>query len=203
MDAYQSLEFLKKQGLPVLSYYLARNERELVEYSNKIGFPLVLKLVSSRFTHKIDVGGVLVGAKNKVECINFFNKMKEFSGFRGVLVQKLFSGTEVIIGVKKDPVFGQVVMFGLGGIFVQVFNDVTFRVCPITQAEARKMISEVKSHKLLEGVRTGKRLNIPLLASIISKVSELSVKSDIKELDINPFTLNDSLGFVVDARIIL
>lgn len=121
----------------------------------------------------------------------------------GILVQEFVKGQEVIIGLKSDPTFGHVIMFGLGGIFVEVLKDVSFRVCPITEKDAEAMLKEIKTRDILYGVRGEPGVNIPLLKRVLVGTSRLPLrKPEIQELDINPFRINDQSGKVADARMV-
>ena len=122
---------------------------------------------------------------------------------QGILIQEFVKGKELILGIKKDPTFGQAIMLGLGGIYAEVFKDVSFRVCPITEHDADSMIHELKSKDLLFGVRGERPANIHLLKTAMINLSRLALKYDIEELDINPFILNDRTGKAVDVRIVL
>ena len=118
------------------------------------------------------------------------------------MVQKLYPGTELIIGINKDPVFGHAILFGLGGIFTEVLEDISIRKCPITLQDSQEMISELKASKIFKDFR-GKKLNIPLLKRTLVKVSKIPLKhKNIQELDINPFVLSEKSGVAIDVRII-
>jgi acyl-CoA synthetase (NDP forming) len=188
-------------GIPVTVFKLAKNEKEAVEFAEHIGFPVVLKIVSPQIIHKSDAGGVITNLKNKNEvrdayCKLLENAKKYNSAARiyGVLVQEMApQSTEVIVGAIKDPQFEQTLMFGLGGIFVELLKDVAFRVAPITREDAEEMITEVKAYPLLKGYR-----NTP------PKTSKLIMDyPEIKELDLNPVMAYKKGAKTVDARIIL
>lgn len=208
----EAKEILKKAGIPVVETKLARNQKEAIALSRQIGFPIVLKIVSPDIIHKSDAGGVKLGLKNSAEV------KRAYSGIRssvkqkhpeakidGVAVQKMARlGVEVIIGMSKDPQFGPVLMFGLGGILVEVLKDVSFRLVPVTKRDAKEMIKEIKGYPLLEGYREQEPANIPFLEELIVKVSQfIERNSDIKELDLNPIFAYRDGALVVDARIIL
>jgi acyl-CoA synthetase (NDP forming) len=197
-------------GLPVGEWRVASTPLEAKEASVRLGFPVAAKIVSPDVIHKSDVGGVLLNLKDEAEVEKAFSKIKSIceSGnyhFDGVLIESMAPlGTETIIGAKRDPQFGPVILFGLGGIFVEIFKDVSFRVAPITREDAAEMISELKALPLLKGVRGRKPSDIDALISSLMKVSDMMMKEDkIKELDLNP-TLSYERGCrVVDARVIL
>lgn len=199
-------------GIPVTRFKLAKTEDEAVRFAEAMGYPVVLKIVSPDIIHKSDVGGVLVGLKNAGGVRNGYNlimknvkKHNEKAGIVGILVQEMApSSTEVIVGTIKDPQFGQTLMFGLGGIFVEVLKDVTFRIAPVTADEAREMISEVKAYPLLKGYRGMPPADIDAIVKILLSTSKLVMEHDeIKELDLNPIMVYRKGAKTVDARIIL
>jgi acetyl-CoA synthetase (ADP-forming) len=199
-------------GIPVTKIELAKNEVEAVKYAQKIGFPVVLKIVSPDIIHKSDVGGVIVGLKDVggvrdayKQIIANVKKHKPNAKIAGILVQEMAPvSTEVIVGAIKDPQFGPAIMFGLGGIFVEVLKDVTFRVAPVAEDEACEMISEVKAFPLLKGYRNMPPADIDAIAKIIVNTSKLVTDhEEIKELDLNPIMVYEHGAKTVDARIIL
>jgi len=208
----ESREILKYYGIPVVEGIVIQQIEDAVNFAQKYGYPLVLKIVSKDIIHKTDVGGVIIGVKNEkelrneiVNLIKTVRKKKPRVKIDGIFVQKMLSKSpEVIIGGKKDPTFGQVLVFGLGGVFVEVFNDVSFRVTPIKERDAIDMISEIKGIKILRGVRGEKPVDFKALVDILMKTSRmLEENPDIKELDMNPvFALTDR-AVAVDARIIV
>lgn len=198
--------------IPVTKFELAKNETDAVKYAETIGFPIVLKIVSPDIIHKSDVGGVIVGVKNASEVRDAYRKIMESvkkhdpkARIEGMLIQEMApSGTEVIVGSIKDPQFGPALMFGLGGIFVEVLKDVTFRIAPITEDEAEEMISEVKAYPLLKGYRNTPPADLKAIIKILMSTSRLIMDhTDIKELDLNPIIVYEKGAKTVDARIIL
>ena len=199
-------------GIPVTKFRVSKNEAEAVKFAEEIGYPVVLKIVSPDIIHKSDVGGVIVGLKNAQEVRNAYKqilknvkKHKADAKIVGILVQEMApSSTEVIVGAIKDPQFGPALMFGLGGIFVEVLKDVTFRVAPITVDEAREMITEVKAYPLLKGYRNQPPADIEAIVQILLNTSRLVMEhQEIKELDLNPIMVYEKGAKTVDARIIL
>ena len=199
-------------GIPVTKFELAKNEMEAVKFAEKIGYPVVLKIVSPDILHKSDVGGVIVNLKDAKEVRNAYKqilqnvkKHKAKAKITGILVQEMAPpSTEVIVGAIKDSQFGPSIMFGLGGIFVEVLKDVTFRVAPITEDEAREMITEVKAYPLLKGYRNQPPVDIDAIVKILLNTSKLVMEhQDIKELDLNPIMVYEKGAKTVDARIIL
>jgi len=199
-------------SIPVTKFKLAKNEAEAVKFADEIGYPVVLKIVSPDIIHKSDVGGVIINLKNAEEVRNSYKqiqknvrKHKAKAKIVGMLVQEMApSSTEVIVGAIKDPQFGPALMFGLGGIFVEVLKDVTFRIAPITEDEAREMITEVKAYPLLKGYRNMPPADIDAIVQILLNTSRLIMDhQEIKELDLNPIMVYEKGAKTVDARIIL
>ena len=198
--------------IPVTNFKLAKNEGETVKFAEEIGYPVVLKIVSPDIIHKSDVGGVIINLKSSndvrkayKQIIENVKKHKPKAKTVGVLVQEMApSSTEVIVGAIKDPQFGPALMFGLGGIFVEVLKDVTFRIAPITADEACEMISEVKAYPLLKGYRNTPPADIEAIVKILLNTSRLVMEhQEIKELDLNPIMVYEKGAKTVDARIIL
>jgi len=199
-------------GIPVTKFGMAKNETEAVKLANKTGYPVVLKIVSPDILHKSDVGGVMINLKNEKEVRKAYGqilenvrKHKKDAKITGVLVQEMApAGTEVIVGAIKDPQFGPTVMFGLGGIFVEVLKDVTFRIAPLTEEEACEMITELKAYPVLKGYRNTSPADISAIIAILLKTSKLVMAhQEIKELDLNPIMVYAKGAKTVDARIIL
>lgn len=208
----ESREVLGYYGIPVVEGIIARNVEHAVAFAQKFGFPLVLKIASRDIIHKTDLGGVIVGIKNEKELREGFNEILNRIKMRtptaridGIFVQKMLpNAPEVIIGGKKDATFDQVILFGLGGVFVEVFNDVSFRVVPVKEMDAAEMISEIKGLKILKGIRGQQPVDFKALIDIITKTSRLLEDNpDIKELDINPVFALPKGAIAVDARIII
>jgi acyl-CoA synthetase (NDP forming) len=202
----------KDAGVPVVETRLAKSRREAAAIGTEIGFPVVLKIVSRNIIHKSDAGGVKVGLKNKTEVVKAYGEIMAAAKEKfpkqkidGVAVQKMARpGIEIIIGVFKDAQFGPVIMFGLGGIFVEVLKDVSFRIIPIARRDAAKMIKEIKGYPLLKGYRGMEPANLPSLEDILLKVSDFTERTpEIKEIDLNPIIAYKDSAVAVDARIVL
>jgi acyl-CoA synthetase (NDP forming) len=199
-------------GIPVPRFELATNEEEATQYAKKIGFPVVLKIVSPDIIHKSDAGGVMINLTSSAEAQNAYKKIIEnakkydkAAKIVGVTVQEMIpQSTEVIIGSIKDAQFGQTVMFGLGGIFVEIYKDVAFRIAPITKEDAQEMLTEIKAYPLLKGFRNTPPLDTDAIVNILLKVSALIMDhQEIKELDLNPVIVYPKGAKTADARIIL
>jgi 4-hydroxybutyrate---CoA ligase (ADP-forming) len=210
----EGYEVLEAYGFPTPKSILCTREQECIDAAKEIGYPLVMKIVSPDIIHKSDAGGVKVGIKTDDELRNSFRtitenalKYKSDAKIKGVLVQEMVkSAKETILGASQDPTFGPVIMFGLGGIYVEVLKDVVFRIVPIDEQEAMNMVESIKTIKLLKGVRGEKSSDLKAIADSLQRLSQLVVDfQEIKEFDINPLlVLEEGKGArVVDARIIL
>jgi acyl-CoA synthetase (NDP forming) len=203
---------LQKAGIPVVETKLARTKKEATAISKQMGFPVVLKIVSPDISHKSDVGGVKVGLENVTrvnaaysEIMASVQQKQPGAKIQGVAVQKMARpGVEVIIGMSQDSQFGPVLMFGLGGVLVEVLKDVSFRLVPVTAIDAAEMIKEIKGYPLLEGYRGQEPVDIPALEKLIVKISVLIEKNpQIKELDLNPVFAYGDGAIAADARIVM
>jgi acyl-CoA synthetase (NDP forming) len=199
-------------AIPVTAFKLAKNEKEAAKFAGQIGFPVVLKIVSPDILHKSDAGGVIVNLKSAAEVRRAYGKILEnakkydsTAKIVGVLVQEMApQSTEVIVGAIKDPQFGQTLMFGLGGIFVELLKDVTFRIAPLTREDAYEMVTKVKAYPLLKGYRNTPSADIDAIITILLNTSKLVMDyPEIKELDLNPVMAYAKGAKTVDARIIL
>lgn len=207
----QTKSLLAKYRIGLLEGFLAKDESglEKILKEKKLRFPLALKIQSPDIIHKTDVNGVVLGIKNEGEALKAFKELlrtvkKKASRARiqGVLVQEMKQGKEVIIGGKVDETFGPIVLFGLGGILVELLKDSSIRVCPINKLDAVEMIRELKGYPLLKGFRGMKAVNFKALADLLLKTSNLMMHEKIKELDLNPVMVDEKNAWVVDARII-
>jgi acetyltransferase len=208
---HEAKKILAKHGIPVTKEFLANTAEEAVKYAEKIGYPVVLKIQSPDIVHKTDAGGVLLNIRNEKEVKEGFeNIIKNAKNYKkdvkiaGVLVQEMVNeGHQCIIGSHKDPQFGPVIMFGFGGIFVEIFKDVSFRIIPIERKDAQEMISEIKAYAILKGARGYKPVNFKALEDVLLKVSNMIWKNQkIEELDINPLFVGPKGVKAADARII-
>jgi acetyl-CoA synthetase (ADP-forming) len=198
--------------ISVTKFKLAKNLGEAVEFATHIGFPVVLKIVSPDILHKSDAGGVMLNLKTSSEVRSAYKiiienakKFNSTAKIVGVIVQGMAPpATEVIVGAIKDPQFGQTLMFGLGGIFVELLKDVTFMIAPINREEAHEMVTKVKAYPLLKGYRNRSKTDIDAILDILLNVSKLMMDyPEIKELDLNPIMAYEKGAKAVDARIIL
>ena len=212
LTEFESKRILKQAGISVVETKLAETQKEAVLLSRKIGFPVALKIASPDVIHKSESGGVKLSLSNTTEVRKayeeIFKKVKKHyphAVIHGLSVQKMVRpGTEVIVGTSKDPQFGPVIMFGLGGIFVELLKDVSFRVIPVDRRDAQEMIEEIKGYPLLQGFRGTEPASISAIVEIILKISRLVEDNpQIKELELNPVFAYRDKAVAVDARIIL
>ncbi len=208
----EAKELLKQSGVNVVDTRLATSKEKVVSISEKLGFPVALKITSPDVVHKSDAGGVKLGLKTAKQAgkayddiMKAIKKQYPKANIQGVAVQKMARpGVEVIIGVSTDAQFGPVIMFGLGGILVEVLKDVSFRIVPLTRRDAREMIREIKGYPLLEGYRGQEPVDVANLEERILKVSSFAEKyPEVEELDLNPIFAYKDGAVAVDARIIL
>lgn len=208
----ESKELLEKAGLPVVAARLARSKKDTISLSREMGFPVVLKICSEDIVHKTDSGGVRLELANAAqvgkaytEILSSIKQAYPQARIQGISVQPMApAAIEVIIGMTKDPQFGPVLMFGLGGILVEVLKDVSFRIVPVTERDAGEMVREIKGYPVLAGYRGQKPASIPALEQLIVKVSRfVEDNPQIEELDLNPVFAYPDRAVAVDARIIL
>ncbi len=207
LNINKTKQLLGKHNLLSCKGKFAKNSEEAIKAAESIGWPVVIKIISPDIIHKSDFGGVAVGLENEEHLLDAYNKMmkiKRKAKVDGILVQKMCSGHEIIIGAKRDEQFGPVVMFGLGGIFVEVLEDVSFRIAPVSRKEAEDMIKEIKGYALLSGARGQKKANIKSIVNMITKVSKMIMTNKkIAEIDFNPVIVNEKKAVIADARIII
>jgi len=207
LTEHEAKKLLSKYGIPVTKESIANSPDEALAIASQIGTPVAMKISSPDISHKSDVGGVelnvVVGnvktTYNKI--ISRINKAAPDAKIEGILVQQMAPrGHEIIVGLKKDAQFGHALMFGLGGIFVEVYKDVSFRVVPIERNDALDMISEIKGYPILKGIRGRKPADIEAIACVLVAVSGMAQKENIVELDINPLIVGETGAIAVDAR---
>jgi len=208
----EAKELLKEYGIPGPDFKLIKSEEEITGLAKEINFPIVMKIVSPDIIHKTDAGGVKVGIKDEKkaesayqEIISKAKKYNKKARISGVIAYTMVpQATEIIIGMMKDPHFGPVIMFGLGGIFVEVLKDVSFRILPIEEKDAHEMITEIKGYKILKGIRGEPPKDIKAINDLLMKISQISMENpEIKEIDLNPVFIFEKGLQVIDARIIL
>ncbi len=205
----EAFEILQAYGINTIPYGMARTASEAVEIADSIGYPVVMKVVSPDIIHKSDVGCVKVNIEREGVKKAFFDiimRAENIGNARidGVLIQEMVKeGREIIVGIKRDPQFGPLLMFGMGGIYVEIFEDVTFRIAPINRSDAEEMVKGIKAYPVLKGVRGGEHSDVESLIDVLLKVSRLSVDfPDIMEMDINPIKVFEKGYYAIDFKII-
>jgi len=197
LDFEKTKKLLLEYKIPFPKTELAISKKQALFFAEKIGYPVVIK-TSLPILHKTDVKGVITGINNRKEMEEAWNRINK----KEVLVQKMVKGKEIILGMKKDPQFGPVLMAGFGGIFVELFKDVSFRIAPINEKQGLDMLKELKSFPILKGFRGDKGVNIKEIVRVLVNLSKLSLDKNIKEIDFNPLIVNEEKVFIVDAKII-
>ncbi len=212
LTTLESIDVLEAYGIRACKYGLATNEEEVAKLGNEIGYPVVMKMTSKTTSHKTDVGGVVVNIKDEAQLRSEYKALLQrldakglLDGLEGVIIQEMVKGSrEMVCGIATDPQYGPMMMFGLGGVFVEVMKDVTFRIAPLTDDDAMDMIKSVKAYKLLEGARGTTPAQIGQIQETLLRLSQLV--NDFKfidELDINPLLISEKTGegIAVDGRI--
>ena len=212
LTTLESIDVLDAYGIRACKYGLATNEEEVVNLGNSIGYPVVMKMTSKTTSHKTDVGGVRVNIQSeeqlREEYRDLINKLTEkglIDGLEGVIIQEMVKGNrEMVCGIATDPQYGPMMMFGLGGVFIETMKDVTFRIAPLTDVDADEMIKSVKAYELLKGARGTKPADMAQIQETLLRLSQMV--NDFKfidELDINPLLISEKTGegIAVDGRI--
>jgi len=208
----ESKQILEEAGIPTAGARLTKTPEEAVAAANELGYPVVLKVLSPDVTHKSDVGGVKLGLDSGAavtaafgEIVEAVEKHQPDARVDGVAVQKMARpGIEVIVGMSKDPQFGPVLMFGLGGILVEVLKDVAFRIVPLEPRDARQMVREIKGFPVLQGFRGQEPADLEALEKLLLSVSAfVEAHPEIEELDLNPVFAYKDGALAVDARIVV
>jgi acyl-CoA synthetase (NDP forming) len=208
----EALALLSEYGLPVPRHELVTTPKQALAAAERIGYPVVLKVVSRSILHKSEIGGVRIGLADKealngaweemTRAVQSAGQRSSLEGF--LLCEQAPPGLECIIGIVKDTQFGHAVMFGLGGIFVEVIKDIAFRVLPITRKDAEELVKETKSYKLLSGIRGQKARDIGAVVDCLMKTAAVVEDNRaIAEIDINPIVIFEKGAMILDARILL
>lgn len=205
-------QLLAQYGVPYPDHRLAETSQEAVKFAQEIGRPVVLKIVSPDVVHKSDAGGVLVGLATSDQVREGYARLigqvranVPHARIKGVLVCKeALPGLEAIVGLVHDPIFGPTVMFGLGGIYTEILQDVTFRIAPLTLSDAEEMIREIRGYPLLNGTRGQNPCDTKALTNLLLSVSQMAMdRGDIQELDLNPVRLYHQGLLALDARMMV
>lgn len=200
MDFLETTRLLKKYKVPFVRTILAKSRSELKNKLKNFSYPVVVKAFSTKGIHKTGKGLIFLDVLSEKEAVASFNRIKSrMKPFEGVLVQEQLDGIELVIGGKSDHVFGSVIMFGLGGVLVEAFREVVFRLAPLSKKEALNMIKNTRVFALLNSKRVN--YNLDLLLDLIVKTSYMLSKEKIQELDFNPVILTENKAWVVDVRV--
>lgn len=212
LSEVEAKDLLAEAGIPVARAILAKGQKKAVEAAEAVGYPVVMKIVSPDIAHKSDVGGVTLGLKDAKAVRKAYKEMIErvaaaapSAKIAGVAIQNMApQGIEVIVGATTDPQFGPVMMFGLGGVFVEVLKDVAFRIVPLEPRDASQMVREIRGLPILQGARGAQPADLPALEALIVKVSQfVAAHPEVAELDLNPVFAYPNGALAVDARIVL
>ncbi|MCG3217948.1 MAG: acetate--CoA ligase family protein [Candidatus Heimdallarchaeota archaeon] len=207
----ESRDVLSLSNLPLNVSEFATSLDKALEIADSCGYPVVMKIVSKDITHKTDVGGVRLNIASSDDLKEEYNDMmssitSQFpdANIEGVVIEEMLSGNELIIGSSTDPSFGPMIAFGLGGIFVEIYKDIAFKLVPISRQDAHELIHEIKGSKILQGYRGSPAVDEEVLIDCLIAVSDLLVANpEIDELDINPLIITDKGIKAIDARVIL
>ena len=198
-------ELLKHYNINVPDYIFTNNVSDALDFAEKTGYPLVCKVVSPEIIHKSDVGGVIIGIDNNNSLENAFNNLIKLKGAIGVIVEKMVNGLELIIGGKNDFQFGPVVITGMGGIGVEIYNDTAIRMAPLNEKDVDSMLKSLKFYRILKGYRGKEGINLEKLKNTLINFSKMLMDLEIyfESIDLNPVICSKENCYVADARIIL
>uniref|UniRef100_UPI003562E55E acetate--CoA ligase family protein n=1 Tax=Lutibacter sp. TaxID=1925666 RepID=UPI003562E55E len=200
LEPQQVKELLTAAKIPIVIETICTDINSCIVEAKKMGFPVVMKVVGP--IHKSDVGGIVLNINSVEKLTASFEKIMQINGAKAVLLQPMKKGIELFIGAKKEDDFGHMVLCGLGGIYIEVLKDINVSLAPVSKTEASEMIQNLKSYKIIQGIRNQEGVNESLFAEIIVKVSDLLMAApEIAELDLNPLLGNSTEIFAVDARI--
>lgn len=214
LDEESGKQVLANYGISVPKSLLVTSPNDAADVFAQLRSPLVAKIVSPDIVHKSDIGGVKIDLRSAQDLNSALHEieasaLKQTDNIQGFLIEEMApAGHEVVVGGSTDPTFGPVVMFGLGGIFIEVLADVAFRICPITPIDAQEMIDELKAVKILRGARGGMQASEEAIVDTLVKVGGeqgimLSLEGQVTEVDINPLIVSDKEAVAVDARFVL
>jgi succinyl-CoA synthetase beta subunit len=201
----EAKQMLDLAGVTVPEFTMATTVEYALAAAERIGYPVVAKVVSVAIIHKSDVGGVKVGIQSAAELNTVFETFSGFKGFAGVLVEEMLTGSELIVGASNDYQFGPVILMGIGGTGVEIYKDTVIRMAPITEEDVQSMVAGLKGADLLKGYRGEEPISIPDLTRLMLAFSDLvmGLEDDMTSIDLNPVKCTGSRCVVADARIIL
>jgi len=192
-------------GMDVPRFAWASRIEDAIRFSEEIGYPVVCKVVSSRVIHKSDLGGVAVGVDSRAKLSETFDRFSRIDGFIGMLVEEMLEGVELIAGAKVDHQFGPVILLGIGGTGVEIYQDVTLKMAPLRETDIESMTRCLKAHRLLEGYRGSEPINFKELSRLLLSFSSLvmDLENEIESIDLNPVICSSTRCVIADARIML
>jgi succinyl-CoA synthetase beta subunit len=201
----EAKRLLALAGLEVPRFLWAKSPEEAVRFAGKTGYPVVAKVVSPKVIHKSDVGGVIRGIASAEMLADIFQRLSRLDGFRGILVEEMISGLELMVGAKRDEQFGPVVLFGMGGTEVEIYGDTTLRMAPLKERDVDSMVWALKARPLLEGYRGAEPINLEALKRMLMAFSDLimDLEDMFESVDLNPVMCSSERCVVADARIML
>jgi len=205
LSEHDSKLFLASHGIPVTREQVVTTEEEAASVAAEIGYPIVLKGSGAELAHKTEMNLIRLDLRTDGEVREAFRNLKENSAVKEVLVQQMVKGDrELVVGLTRDPQFGPCVMFGLGGIFTEILEDVSFRVAPLTQWDAEDMMGEIRAKKILDAFRGKPEVDKKILSDILIAIGKIGLEYDaVKEIDINPLKVLDGKPLAVDALVVL
>jgi len=192
-------------GLDVPRFRWVKDEKEVAQLGEEVGYPLVAKIVSPKVVHKSDVKGVVVGIKAQPELMEIYQRFSQVEAFDGMLIEEMVSGIEVIVGAKMDVQFGPIILFGMGGTSAEIYRDVSLRMAPLSPIDVASMVKCLKAHELLEGYRGSEAIHLGQLVKTMQIFSALVMdfQGEIESIDLNPVMCSSTRCVVADARIML
>jgi acyl-CoA synthetase (NDP forming) len=201
----QAKRLFSLAGIDVPRYVWVRRIEDAIPFAEEIGYPVVAKIVSPEVVHKSEQNGVAIGIKDGKELRETFKRFSQLGGFNGVLVEEMLSGIELIIGAKVDLQFGPVILFGIGGIWVEIYRDVILRMAPLQPKDVDSMVKCLKGHRILEGYRGADPVNLQELKRLLVTFSNLvmDLEKYMESIDLNPVICSSNRCVVADARIML
>lgn len=198
-------DLLKSYGMQTTHFAYEKTKDEAIVSAKKIGYPLVAKVVSPEIIHKSDEGGVVVGVKDDKQLNDVFTRFSRMKGFSGILLDAMHTGVELIIGAKKDPQFGMILLIGIGGTGVEIYKDVAIRMAPIKRSSAIEALESLEGFEILNGHRGNTVVNLGKVANLMVKFSQMIIELEdhIESIDLNPIMCNERTAIIADARIML
>ena len=201
----QAKRFLNLAGLPVPNFLHVNTFDKAVEAARSVGYPIVAKVVSPQVVHKSELDGVVVGIDSDARLADVFERFSAIEGFAGMIVEEMLAGVELLIGAKIDLQFGPIVVLGIGGIEVEIYQDTSIRMAPLTPSDVLSMVKNLKAHQILEGFRGSEPVDMKKLTEILVTFSELLMQLEdvVESIDLNPVMCSSRDCIVADARIML